>query len=166
MNEVNKVLDTYNLVVGGAVTLLTAIFGRYWILFVGFLIFNIFDYLSGYCKARKLHIESSSVGLNGIVKKLAYWIVIAVAFLVARMLQLMGEDLLHIKMPFLDLLGWFTLACLIINEARSILENLVEYGVEGIPKVLSSGLAVTERLLNEKSDGLLGEGGEDDDDRD
>ena len=165
MNEANKILDIYNVIVGGVVTILTVIFGKYWILSVGFLMFNVFDYITGYMKARKLKKESSSVGLNGIVKKLAYWIVIAVSFLVARMLQLMGEELIHIDLSFLDLLGWFTLACLIINEARSILENLVEYGVQNIPRVLIDGLAVTEKILNERTDDILDtEKGENDDD--
>ena len=35
---------------------------------------------------------------------------------------------------------------LIINEARSILENLVELGVK-VPEVLIKGLAITEKLI-------------------
>ena len=68
MNEMNKILDTYNLVAGGVVTLLAAIFGQYWYLFAIFLLLNLFDYITGYMKARKLKKESSSVGLAGIIK--------------------------------------------------------------------------------------------------
>lgn len=60
-------------------------------------------------------------------------------------------------LSFLALLGWFTLGCLLINEVRSILENLVEYGLD-VPYVLIKGLAVTERLLNETTDSMLGKG--------
>lgn len=63
MNEMNKIMDTYNLVVGGIVTLLAAVFGKYWYLFAIFLLLNLFDYATGYMKARKLKKESSSVGL-------------------------------------------------------------------------------------------------------
>ena len=42
-----------------------------------------------------------------------------------------------------------------INEVRSILENLVEYGLD-VPYVLIKGLAVTERLLNDTTDNMLG----------
>lgn len=155
MNEMNKILDTYNLAVGGIVTLLAAIFGKYWYLFAIFLLLNLFDYVTGYMKARKLKKESSSVGLAGIVKKLGYWIIIATAFLTAYALTALGKDILNIDLSFLALLGWFTLACLLINEVRSILENLVEYGLD-IPYVLIKGLAVTERLLNDTTDNMLG----------
>ena len=63
----------------------------------------------------------------------------------------MGNDLLGIDLSFLTLLGWFTLACLMVNEVRSIIENLVECGYN-VPKVLVSGLAVTEKLLNKQID--------------
>ena len=116
MNEMNKIMDTYNLVVGGIVTLLAAIFGKYWYLFAIFLLLNLFDYATGYMKARKLKKESSSVGLAGVVKKLGYWIIIATAFLTAYALTALGEDILNIDLAFLALLGWFTLACLLINE--------------------------------------------------
>ena len=106
-------------------------------------------------KARKLKKESSSVGLAGVVKKLGYWIIIATAFLTAYALTALGEDILNIDLSFLALLGWFTLACLLINEVRSILENLVEYGLD-VPYVLIKGLAVTERLLSEKTDTVMG----------
>lgn len=155
MNEMNKILDTYNLAVGGIVTLLAAIFGKYWSLFAIFLLLNLFDYVTGYMKARKLKKESSSVGLAGIVKKLGYWIIIATAFLTAYALTALGKDILNIDLSFLALLGWFTLACLLINEVRSILENLVEYGLN-VPYVLIKGLAVTERLLNDTTDNMLG----------
>ena len=159
MNEMNKILDTYNLVVGGIVTLLAAIFGKYWYLFAIFLLLNLFDYITGYMKARKLKRESSSVGLAGIIKKLGYWIVIATAFLTAFALTVLGKDILNIDLSFLALLGWFTLACLLINEVRSILENLVEYGLD-VPYVFIKGLAVTERLLNEKTNNTFGNGEE------
>ena len=154
MNEMNKILDTYNLVVGGIVTLLVAIFGKYWYLFAIFLILNLLDYITGYMKARKLKKESSSVGLAGIIKKLGYWIIIATAFLAAYALTALGKDILHIDLSFLALLGWFTLACLLINEVRSILENLVEYGLN-VPYVLIKGLAVTEQLLNDTTDNMF-----------
>ena len=55
-----------------------------------------------------------------------------------------------VDMSFLMFVGWLTLGMLIINEVRSILENLVECGVE-VPLVFIKGLAVTEKLLNAKS---------------
>ncbi len=40
-------MNKANLAWGAVVAVLTAIFGRYWFLFAGFLIFNVLDYASG-----------------------------------------------------------------------------------------------------------------------
>lgn len=147
-----KVINTYNAAVGAAVTLLTAVFGIYWYIFAAYLIFNIFDWITGWYKSRKLKQESSVVGLRGIIKKLGYWIIIAVAFLVSYVFVHMGKDILGVDLDFLMMVGWFTLACLMVNEVRSILENLVECGYN-VPAILVNGLAVTEKLINDDSEG-------------
>lgn len=149
MKEIDNVVDTYNMAVGVVIAVMTAIFGVYWYIFAAFLLFNVLDWLTGWYKARKLKQESSSTGLKGIIKKLGYWVIVAVAFSVPYVFVRMGNDLLHIDLSFLTMLGWFTLACLLINEVRSILENLVESGY-AIPAILIKGLAVTEKLINAK----------------
>lgn len=146
-----RVVDTYNVAVGGAITVLTAIFGPQWYVFAAFLLLNVFDYITGWYKARKSKTESSSIGLAGIVKKVMYWIIIAVAFLMSYVFVLLGRDVLHVDLNFLTQIGWFTTACLLINEIRSILENLVECGVN-VPDVLIKGLAVTEKLINKENE--------------
>lgn len=139
-------LDSYNAAAGAAVAILTAVFGVYWYLFAGYLILNILDWLTGWYKARKLGKESSAVGLKGAVKKVGYWIILLVAFLIPSLFTHLGEDILGINLDFLMLFGWFTLASLLVNEVRSVLENLVECGYQ-VPQFLISGLAVTEKLL-------------------
>jgi len=69
-----------------------------------------------------------------------------VAFVISGCFVHIGNDLLGINLSFLNLIGWWVLAMLIINEARSILENLVELGVK-VPEVLIKGLAITEKLI-------------------
>ena len=91
-----KVIDAYNAIVGAAVTVLTAIFGIYWYIFAAFLMFNVFDWLTGWYKSRKLKKESSSVGMKGILKKLGYWVIIAVAFIVSYVFVHMGMDILNV----------------------------------------------------------------------
>lgn len=142
-----KVIDTYNMIVGAAVTVMTAIFGIHWYIFAAFLVFNMLDWLTGWYKSRKFKKESSSVGLKGILKKLGYWAIILVAFIISYVFVHMGTDILHVDLSFLEMVGWFTLACLMVNEVRSILENLVECGYD-VPTVLVKGLAVTEKLIN------------------
>lgn len=144
-----KFLDRCNAVYGAIITVLTAVFGTYWYVFMAYLICNVMDYATGWWKARKLGKESSKVGLNGILKKFGYWIIITVAFMIPAVFVHLGQDLLGINLTFLAFLGWFTLATLLINEIRSILENLVECGCN-VPAFLIAGLAVTEKLLEAK----------------
>ncbi len=151
MNSIFKFIDVYNVFVGAAVTILTAVFGKYWYLFAAFLVFNVFDWASGWYRSRKLKRESSEAGLKGIMKKIWYWVLVAIAFIVAYAFTRMGSDLLGLDLSFLSLIGWFTLACLMINEIRSILENLVECGIH-VPDVLVKGLAVADKLINKDSD--------------
>ena len=141
-----EIIDRYNLMVGAAVAVLTALFGTYWYLFAGYLILNILDWLTGWYKSRKLGKESSATGLKGILKKVGYWVIILVAFLMPTLFIHLGNDILGINLNFLMLFGWFTLASLLVNEIRSVLENLVECGYN-VPAFLIKGLAVTEKLI-------------------
>ena len=54
---------------------------------------------------------------------------------------------LNINLEFIMLFGWFTLACLIINESRSIIENLIEIGID-VPVFLKKGLETYENIIN------------------
>ena len=74
----------------------------------------------------------------------------------AYIFQKMGQDIFKIDLSFLFMLCWFTLACLLINEIRSILENLVECGYK-VPSILIKGLAVTEKILNQTGEDTIPE---------
>lgn len=145
-----KGFDKVNMFYGMIATIGGAIFGKYWFLFAGFLVFNVVDYLTGYIKAKfyKKN-ESSAVGAKGIFKKVFYWIVIGLAFFVSHCFVYMGE-IIGINLSFVQLFGWFTLATYLINEIRSILENLVEMNVKA-PGFLVSGLDVAQKLLDAKT---------------
>lgn len=147
----NGFIDKYNALVGAAVTILTAVFGVYWYFFAAFLVLNIVDWLTGWYKARKKKVESSKVGAHGAFKKLGYWAVVLVAFVISGCFVHIGNDFLNVNLNFLNMIGWWVLAMLIINEARSILENLVELGYK-VPDILIKGLAVTEKLIAAKAE--------------
>lgn len=155
MRYATEVIDTYNMVVGAVIAVLSAIFGAYWYIFVAYFALNVLDWLTGWYKSRRNKKESSAAGLIGIIKKLGYWVIIAVAFMISGVFVNMGKDLLHIDLSFLTMVGWFTLALLLVNEVRSILENLVECGYK-VPNMLIKGLAVTEKMLNKDSEDTEG----------
>lgn len=146
-----KVVNTYNLIAGSVVAFLTIVFGAFWYIFATYFVLNVADWVTGWYKARRLKIETSKAGLKGIVKKMGYWVIILVAFLISKVFIALGRDALNIDLSFLTMIGWFTLATLSVNEARSILENLVECGY-AVPDFLIKGLAVTQRLIKEKTD--------------
>ncbi len=138
--------DWYNAMVAGWVLLLTTVFGTHWYLFAALLFFNVADWLTGWYKARKNKEESSKMGLQGLVKKICYWLLIAVAFVAAAVFNALGNDILMMDLSCCSLLGWYCLASLLVNELRSIIENLVQIGVY-VPNVLTDGLEImTERV--------------------
>lgn len=146
-----KVFDKVNMIYGMIATIGVAIFGKYWFLFAGFLALNLVDYLTGWCKARFYRKnESSAVGAKGIFKKVWYWIVIGLAFFISGCFSTMGE-LIGINLSFVQLFGWFTLATYLINEIRSILENMVEMNVK-VPAFLVAGLDISQKLLDARTD--------------
>ena len=134
-----KFLDRCNAAYGAAVTILMAILGPYWYIFAGYLLCNVLDWLTGWYKARKLGRESSKTGLKGILKKLGYWVIILVSFLMPKLFIGLGHDILGLNLDFLLFLGWFTLAC------------LLECGYN-VPAFLIKGLAVTEKLINAETE--------------
>nr|DAM62209.1 MAG TPA: holin [Caudoviricetes sp.] len=145
-----EVMNKANVFWATVVTVLSAVLGKYWFLFVGFLMLNVLDYASGTYRDYMKHKLSSAVGAKGIAKKVWYWAVIGVAFYVSYAFASMG-DLLGINLKWIVVIGWFTLACYLVNELRSFLENLIEIGVK-VPSVLIKGLEITEKLLNEKEE--------------
>lgn len=118
-------------------------------LFGIYLLLNILDWLTGWYKARVKKETSSKAGLKGIVKKVGYWVILLIAFLIPYMFRRLGKDLLDIDLSYLSAMGWFTLANLLVNEIRSILENLIACGYR-VPDVLKRGLEITEKVINEK----------------
>lgn len=144
-----KVVDITNVIYGAVIGFLAFAFGEHWILFMGFLVLNLVDWLTGYYKSHILGIESSVEGAKGAMKKVWYWVVIAIAFFVSQAFVEMG-GVIGLNLGFVVAFGWLTLATYLVNEARSILENLVEIGVE-VPEFLIKGLAVTKKLVEAKS---------------
>ena len=141
-----SITDSYNAFVGTIIAVLTMVLGEHWYIFAAFLLLNIIDWLTGWMKSRINGVENSTAGWKGVLKKIGYWLMIAVAFAIAAALIEVGE-VIGIDLGITTLLGWFVLASLIVNEARSIVENFVEAGYD-VPKVLTAGLQVADENLN------------------
>lgn len=153
-NEMIKIFNNVSTIISSIFTILTERLGIEWTLFAGFLILNIIDYITGIVKAKLKNKENSNKGLIGVVKKIGYWLLIFLSFFIPFLLTIIEKKLnLGININFIMDFGWFTLVCLILNETRSILENLVEIGVK-VPKFLIIGLEKYQELINSSSNKL------------
>lgn len=68
------------------------------------------------------------------------------AFAIAAGLIDIGNTI-GVDLGITTILGWFVLASLIVNEARSIVENFVEAGYN-VPKILTNGLEIADKVIN------------------
>ena len=127
-------MDTFNAIAGAVIAFLTFIFGEHWLLFAVFLLLNIIDWITGWMKSRIAKKENSVKGWQGVLKKIGYWLMIMVAFALSAIFIELGNTL-GIDLGVTTLLGWFVLASLLVNEARSIIENFVEAGFN-VPAIL------------------------------
>lgn len=151
-NYVTEITEKTNLVLGAIVAVLTYIFGQYWFLFLAYFLLNCGDFLSRWIAARIVGEECSHKCWKGLMKKLGYWIMIALAFGMSVIFIKIGE-IIGVNLGVTTLLGWFVLASLIINEIRSILENLVDAKLN-VPVFLTKGLAVANKAIDAVSDAL------------
>jgi toxin secretion/phage lysis holin len=134
--------------------ILIKVFGKYWYIFISYMIFNILDWMTGSLKAIKIKNLSSYMGIKGLMKKLGYWIVIWIAFSFSSMFVIIGKEILNINLTIMYSLGWFTFALLIVNEIISILENLVALNIK-VPEILIRSLKVTDNILDNVSEKIL-----------
>ena len=59
------IINKANILWGGIAVFLATVFGEFWYLFLGFLVFNIADYFTGVAKAKYTNTENSNKGLKG-----------------------------------------------------------------------------------------------------
>lgn len=95
----------------------------------------IIDYATGITASYVKRRISSKVGFVGVLKKLCYYVVVAVSVILSYLLQV---NVFNITIMFL-----------IVNEIVSILENLENIGVP-IPPIIKKSLEKIEKENNKK----------------
>ena len=119
------------------------------------LIVVVCDYITGMIKAYSMHILNSRIGFTGIIKKLSYFIVVAVGMICDYLLT-SGLKQINANIGDLSIIAIIVIIWLIINELLSILENLSQIGVPlptFLKKLLERLLVVTEKKGNEIATG-------------
>lgn len=150
MNYAEPIINEYNAIVGCIIAIATYVFGEHWYLFAAYLALNVADMATGWLKSKLKKKESSVKGLQGLLKKSGYWVMIILSFGCSAIFIEIGK-VIGVDLHITTLLGWFVLASLLINEIRSVIENLVEAGYK-VPKILTNGLEVAEKVLDDLSD--------------
>lgn len=105
------------------------------------LVFMVLDYATGMVKAWQAKELSSKVGVDGIVKKVGYMVLVVVAMGVDYLI-FSGLTAAGIVVPCNLWFGMLVSIWLIINEMISILENLGKIGVP-VPRFL---ITIIEKL--------------------
>ena len=149
--DISPITEKINVFLGLLVAILSYVFGANWFLFVGFLVLNVVDYITGTMKAHLAGKSNSTKGFKGLLKKIGYWLMIMVAFSMSAVFIELGM-VIHIDLSITSMIGWFTLASLIINELRSIIENFVEIYGDKVPKILRKGLEVAGEAIEKVSE--------------
>lgn len=148
MTGIEPLTSKINLIIGMITAMLTYVFGDHWILFVFFLLLNFGDFLTRWMAARITGTENSRACGVGILKKLGYWVMIALGFGMSIIFMEIGLTI-GLDLGITEFIGWFVLATLTVNEIRSILENLVEAGYK-VPIILTKGLEVANKAIDGK----------------
>lgn len=106
---------------------------------------NIIDYITGLIasKYRQEQINSYK-GMRGIIKKVCMWLLVVVGAMVDVLIQYAAETMgLAIHIPFI--VATLVAVWIVVNEIISILENLVDIGID-LPPFL---MPIVKRIKKE-----------------
>ena len=150
-----EIAKKINYIISTLTAILSTIFGQFWFLFVFLIFLNLIDCVTGILKARYLCIVSSAKGLKGIVKKFLIWCLVAMGFGLSITFQHIGNAL-GINLSITQCIGWFILMHCIINEIRSILENMVQMDKDNlVPRWFTKGLKVAQDRIDQKANDFV-----------
>lgn len=138
-------------VLTAAVTAFAVYFNAIAVPLIVLLVMMIIDYISGMSAAWREGTLNSKKGVDGIIKKVGYMALVAVAMGVDYLI-FSGFTAVNVSVGFEMLFGILVAVWLIINEMISILENLSRLGVP-IPKFLTKAvkkLKITAEASGEK----------------
>lgn len=147
--------DTAGLSVSAIFTAVAAAFGKIPFILIVFMAAVVIDYLTGWIKAKYFVKDwNSKQGLQGIIKKLMYFVMIGTAFLIGWGIKEMGDNV-GFDLSFAMLIGWYVTAVMLINEFTSILENLYVIMPEKVPVWLIKTLKIADEKLDNKINDIV-----------
>lgn len=114
-------------------------------------LFNVIDYITGLCAAKNRGQRISSYqGIHGIAKKVAMYLLIMVAWGIDMLLISTGE-MLGVESPLKFAIACVVAVWLVLNEALSIIENMIDMGVP-MPPFLKPLIENLKTKVEEKTE--------------
>jgi toxin secretion/phage lysis holin len=111
---------------------------------------NVTDYITGLVASKyRGQVIDSYKGFRGIAKKICMWLLVGIGAIIDWLLLYAG-DAVGITLPFTFLIACIVAIWLICNEIISILENIVDIGVE-LPPFLAPIVRNIKRQVEDKA---------------
>lgn len=129
-------INTIKAIVTGGAAFLSALLGTLYIPVLLMILCNIIDYATGLMAAKNRPDGgiSSYRSIKGIKKKVSMWLLVVVGAVMDQLL-LYASQTIGIKIPVTFLIACVVAIWIICNEIISILENMIDIGIQ-IPSFL------------------------------
>lgn len=129
-------INTIKAIVTGVAAFLSALLGTLYIPVLLMILCNIIDYATGLMAAKNRPDGgiSSYRSIKGIKKKVSMWLLVVVGAILDQLL-LYASQTIGIKIPVTFLIACVVAIWIICNEIISILENMIDIGIQ-IPSFL------------------------------
>lgn len=129
-------INTIKAIVTGVAAFLSALLGTLYIPVLLMILCNIIDYATGLMAAKNRPDGgiSSYRSIKGIKKKVSMWLLVVVGAILDQLL-LYASQTIGVKIPVTFLIACVVAIWIICNEIISILENMIDIGIQ-IPSFL------------------------------
>jgi len=144
-------MDKVKVIVTAVLAAVSSFLGVLYVPVMLLVLFNVIDYITGLCAAKNRGQRISSYqGIHGIAKKVAMYLLIMVAWGIDMLLISTGE-LLGVSSPLKFAIACVVSVWLVLNEALSIIENMIDMGVP-MPPFLKPLIENLKTKVEEKSE--------------
>ena len=144
-------MDKLKVIITAILAAVSSFLGVLYVPVMLLVLFNVIDYATGLLAAKNRGQKISSYqGIHGIAKKVAMYLLIMVAWGIDMLLISTGE-MLGVESPFKFAIACIVAVWLVLNEALSIIENMIDMGVP-MPPFLKPLIENLKTKVEEKTE--------------
>ena len=143
--------------------MIAAALGNLYIPVILMVLCNVIDYVTGLMAISSRDEKLSSYkSLRGVTKKVCMWLLVVVGVIVDELIQY-AADVGAVELPFTFLVACIVAIWIICSELISILENMIDIGVD-LPPFLMPIIKLIQKTAEDKASvGMESAGGDDKD---